>query len=122
MIMVEIHKNISGQIESLTAADHSGYAEDGNDVVCAGASTLMYTAIGALQDICGLEDFYRIVDASDKDSISFSEIKLSVSTLSEEQLRVSQIILRTVEIGFLQLEMSVKTDYGDQFIRVSEII
>jgi len=122
MIIVEIHKDISGQIESLTVSDHSGYAEADSDIICAGASTLVYTAIGAIQELCGLEDFYCIREGSDEDSIPFSEIAMPVSALSEEQLRISQIILRTVEIGFLQLEESVNTEYGNQFIRVTEII
>jgi len=121
MITVEIHKNISGRIESLTVADHSGYAQADSDIICAGASTLVYTAIGAIQDLCGLENFYRIIEADDEDSIPFSEIVLPDSALSEEQLRISQIILRTVEIGLKQLEESVNTEYGNQFIRVKEI-
>ena len=121
MITVEIHKNISGRIESLTVADHSGYAQADSDIICAGASTLVYTAIGAIQDLCGLENFYRIIEADDEDSIPFSEIVLPDSALSEEQLHDSQIILRTVEIGLKQLEESVNTEYGNQFIRVKEI-
>lgn len=121
MITVEIHKTISGQITAITASDHSGYAEEGSDIICAGASTLMYTAIGAIQELCGIEDFYRIVEASDEDSIPFSEIVLPVSALSKEQLRISRIILQTVEIGLKQLEESVNTEYGNQFIRVTEI-
>ena len=121
MITVEIHKTISGQITALIASDHSGYAEEGSDIICAGASTLMYTAIGAIQELCGIDDFYRIVEASDEDSIPFSEIVLPVSALTREQLRVSQIILQTVGIGLKQLEESVNTEYGNQFIRVTEI-
>jgi len=121
MIIVEIHKESSGQIKSLLVSDHSGYAEAGSDIICAGASTLVYTAIGALQDLCGLEDFYRIVEADDEDSIPFSEIVMPDSALSEEQLRVSRIILQTVVIGLKQLEASVNTQYGNQFIRVTEI-
>ena len=122
MIIVEIHKESSGQIKSLLVSDHSGYAEPGSDIICAGATTLVYTAIGALQDLCGLEDFYRIIEADDEDSIPFSEIVMPDSALSEEQLRVSRIILQTVEIGLKQLEASVNTQYGNQFIRVTEII
>ena len=121
MITVEIHKDLSGRIESLSVSDHSGYAEADSDIICAGASTLVYTAIGAIQVLCGLDDFYRIEEASEEDSIPFSEIILPVSALSEEQLRTSQIILQTVEIGFRQLEESVNTQYGNQFIQVTEI-
>jgi len=122
MIIVEVHKEISGQIRSLSVSDHSGYAEADSDIICAGASTLVYTAIGAIQDLCGQEDFYRIEEAADEDSIPFSEIVMSGLALSEEQFRTSQIILQTIVIGFMQLEESVNTQYGNQFIRVTEII
>jgi len=120
MIIADIHKNASGEITSLTVADHAGYAEEGKDIICAAASTLVYTAIGSLQRLCGLKDFYRIVEASDEDSIPFSEIVLTGAALSDEQRRISQVILQTVETGFLQLEESVGEDSGNQFIRVTE--
>jgi uncharacterized protein YsxB (DUF464 family) len=121
MITVEIHKELSGRIQSLIVSDHSGYAEADSDIICAGASTLVYTAIGAIQEMCGIDDFYRIEEASDEDSIPFSVITLPDSDLSDEQINISQIIMQTVVIGFMQLEESVNDQYGNQFIRVTEI-
>lgn len=121
MIIVDIHKDFSGRIRSISVSDHSGYADSGSDIICAGASVLMYTAIGAIQELCGIDDFYRIIEGSDEDSTPLSEIVLPVSALSGEQLHVSQIILHTVEIGYMQLEESVKADYGNQYIRVNQI-
>ncbi len=119
MITVEIHKNTSGQIASLSVSDHSGFAEEGRDIICAGVSTLVYTAIEALHQMCGLSDFYRIVEDSDGNSVPFSTITLPVSSLNNAQLHSSQIIMRTVEIGFLLLEESARADYGNQFIQVT---
>ncbi len=116
MITVEIRKDESGLIASIIVSGHSGYKEEGADIICSAASTLVYTAIGALDDLCGLSDFYRI-SADEK-----SEIFLSQEELAKGKESVSQIILQTTRIGFLQLEMSVFEDYGDQYVRVIEII
>ena len=121
MITVEIHKEQSGRIRSLFVSDHAGFEEEGYDIICAGASTLVYTAIGAIQEMCEIDDFYRIVETEDEDSIPFSEIMLPDSGLSEEQINNSQIIMKTIVVGFKQLEESVNDQYGNQFIRVTEI-
>lgn len=120
MIIVEIHKDASGNYRSISASDHSGYAEEGSDIICAGVSTLVYTAVGALQEMCGLDDFYRIVEGSDEDTIPFSEIMLP-GGLTPEQNRTAQTILKTIAIGLEQLADSVGQDYGNQFLRVTEI-
>ena len=122
MMIVEIHKNRSGEILSLMAADHAGFAEEGEDIVCAAASTLVYTAIASLERLCGLKDFYRIVEDHDVDTVPFSEIRLPDENLTEEQHSASQIIMKTIETGFMQLQESVDEDYDQSFIQVREII
>ena len=97
---------------------HAEFAEQGSDLICAAASTLVYTAIGALSDLCGLKDFYRIVDNGDPESVTFSEITVPADLSSEETICTAQIILQTVRIGFLQLEMSVQEQHGNQYIQV----
>ncbi len=122
MMIVEIHKNRSGEILSLMAADHAGFAEEGEDIVCAAASTLVYTAIASLERLCGLKDFYRIVEDHDGDTVPFSEICLPDENLTEEQHSTSQIIMKTIETGFIQLQESTDEDYDQSFIQLREII
>ncbi len=122
MMIVEIHKSLSGDIRSLAAADHTGYADEGEDIICAAASTLVYTAIASLERLCGLKDCYRIIEDNDGDTVPFSEIILPNENLTEEQHSTSQIIMKTVETGFIRLQESVDEDYDQSFIQVREII
>lgn len=121
-MIVEIHKKGSGDIRSLMAADHAGFGEEGEDIVCAAASTLVYTAIGSLERLCGFTGFYRIVEDHDGDSVPFSEIILPDENLTEEQHSTSQIIMKTIETGFIQLQESVDEDYDPSFIQLKVII
>jgi uncharacterized protein len=122
MMIVEIHKSRSGEIRSLMAADHAGFADEGEDIVCAAASTLVYTAIASLERLCGLTDCYRIVEDHDGDTVPFSEIILRDENLTEEQHSTSQIIMKTIETGFIQLQESIDEDYDQSFIQIREII
>ena len=41
MIMVDIHLRSAERITSVVVSDHAGFAEDGSDLICAAASTLV---------------------------------------------------------------------------------
>ena len=100
---------------AISVSGHSGYDEAGKDIVCAAASTLIYTAIGALEDICGFKDFYSITEDGDSNSVPLAEIEIPKA--DGEYDRIAQTIVKTVEIGFAQLEQSAK-----EFIRMDEIV
>ena len=52
MIDVKISRNSGGVIRSFTVSGHSGYAEEGSDIVCAAVSTAVQSvAIGASEVI-----------------------------------------------------------------------
>ena len=55
MITAAIERDQKGSIRSLRVSGHSGYAEAGSDIICAGVSSLCYAAANALEDICGYE-------------------------------------------------------------------
>ena len=43
-----------GRITALKAQGHAGKAADGENIVCAAVSSLMYTAINALESVAGI--------------------------------------------------------------------
>lgn len=51
MITVSFFRDGNGKVTRITASGHSGYAERGNDIVCAAVSTLVQTAYLAIADI-----------------------------------------------------------------------
>lgn len=120
MIVVTIHSNSADRITYLRVADHAGSTEETYDMICAAASTLIQTAIGALGDLCELQESCRIVSDDDGESVPFSEITIPAALANEENIRTAQVILQTVRIGFRQLEETDREEYGGQHIKIEE--
>lgn len=120
MIYVEIVRGSDQSILSISAKDHSGMAPEGSDIVCAGVSTLMYTAIGAIQTICGSEGFYTVREGSDRDTVPRMTVRLPKGLDPDQKARAGTI-LATIRVGLFQLEESVRSQYGDQFLTVHEV-
>lgn len=51
MTKVQIVKTRDGQVRSFHATGHTGYAEAGGDIVCAGVSAIVISTVNSLQDL-----------------------------------------------------------------------
>jgi len=71
MTTVEIWRK-NGRIVRYESYGHSGYAEAGSDIVCAGVSSLVYAPLGGLQDVLGLRPDY--VDRDDLLAVDLTTI------------------------------------------------
>jgi uncharacterized protein YsxB (DUF464 family) len=106
MIQVCIIRDSEGVIREFSVKGHAGYAESGRDIVCAAVSAVAYTAVGALEDLAGLNGY------EEKEGY----IKFSLPLhISREKTEKAGIILETAAIGFKQIEMQ----YGD-YVKVSD--
>lgn len=66
------------------------------DLVCAAISAICFTALGGLDELCGVHDF----DESDGD------LRFQLPTeLTPSVAETAQIILKTMEIGLKQVEV-----------------
>lgn len=63
MISALFAKDPRGFICSFEFSGHSGYAEAGQDIVCAGMSTLAQSIIGSLDELLGKAFFSYEIDA-----------------------------------------------------------
>ncbi len=117
MITISFRKNPQEEILSFKVEGHSYYDESGQDIICASASTLLYTAIGAIEEITGFDNFYQIYPDSEGD-MPEAEVSLP-DTTNHEQEAIIQIIFKTIWVGFKQLEEAAKA-YGDQYVRIVE--
>lgn len=63
MMQITVKRNDFG-IFSISAQGHTGYAEQGSDIVCAAVSTLMQALQVGLQDVLGMEDLEIEADSS----------------------------------------------------------
>ena len=59
MISAVLYRN-SGRYTGFRASGHSGYAEMGSDIVCAGVSVLGITCVNALESLLGVRADVRL--------------------------------------------------------------
>lgn len=100
MINVGIVRDDSGFIWQFTVEGHAGYADPGQDIICAAASVTAYTAVGALEDLAGIKGCYSVKDG-------FFSCKIP-KDITELQRQTVKIILQTTVIGFKQIELAHK--------------
>ncbi|MEE8815711.1 MAG: ribosomal-processing cysteine protease Prp [Lachnospiraceae bacterium] len=51
MTRVQIFRTKDGHFRSFTCQGHTGYAEEGEDIVCAGVSAIVINTVNCLQDL-----------------------------------------------------------------------
>ena len=120
MISVVFYKTDGGKIKKVEISGHSGAGDPGEDLICASASTILYTAVGSIEELCHLSGFYRIVEDSDGESMPFAEVWLPESSESS-QIDKAHIILQVMEVGYKQLEQTAVSESGEYFVQVREI-
>ncbi len=115
MITVIFDRDENTRIKALYMSGHSGYSEHGTDIVCAGASTLFYTAANALEVVCGFSDTATI---HENESTGDVNAGLSIpETNDKEAYDRAQIVMKTVETGFISLASSVNGN-GKKYIEI----
>lgn len=119
MITVIIDKDENRNIRAIYMDGHAGFSESGTDIVCAGASTLFYTAANSLADICGY-DVESIASVIEDDGQGSAKASLTLPTDKDaDNADRAQVIMRTVQIGFTSLALSANTD-GNKYIELIE--
>lgn len=89
MIKIELQRNSNGMISAIHVSGHSGTAEKGSDIVCAGISVLAQAAIVGIT-----EHLHREIDYSiDPSGDLWLQLKGSPDDLTEA-------VLETVRLGF----------------------
>ena len=105
MISVTVTRDSEKKIRRLTLSGHSGYADRGEDVVCAAVSAIAQTALMGLQSYCGRIEYER----DDKKGY----LTFVVPQGKEES--VAQGIVETAVIGL----KDIASGYGT-FVKVEE--
>ncbi|MDY3052000.1 MAG: ribosomal-processing cysteine protease Prp [Ndongobacter sp.] len=77
---------------------HADQGPNGQDIVCAGVSTLSIAALNTLTDVCRLSEFvhYEVRDG-------FLSVHLNSSKLSAQEMHDAQIALRGMELAMIDL-------------------
>ena len=94
-----------GRIRAFELSGHAGYADSGQDIVCAGVSALSIAAAN------GLEHFLPVAP---KVQEAEGHLTCELVGLSEQDLEKAQWILQTMMLGIEQIQ----TTYGQDYILI----
>ena len=96
------------RITGFSISGHSGYAEAGQDIVCAAISAIVSMAEATINDVCGAKAKVRVKDADNR-------ITLMLPTSCDEEESVQAVLA-----GMMVTLIALQEDYSD-FIEVLEV-
>lgn len=101
MITITIYKT-KEEISGFIVEGHSGYAEEGSDIVCASVSILSYTALNAMNLVAGLSP--EVINYEVDEETGF----MSMRTLENND--ETDVIYRSFMVG-IELLLEDYSDY-----------
>jgi len=101
MIKINILFDKQKFIKGIKVSGHAGYKKSGEDIVCAGISALTYTLLNSLETIIGVKPICEVAGG-------FASCILP-DNLVGEKFEQSQLILRTIILGYENIEESYKS-------------
>ena len=97
-----------GRILGFTVSGHSGYAEAGQDIVCAAISAIVTMAETTINDVCGAKAKVRVKEDD-------ARITLTLPASCDEEETVQAVLS-----GLMLTLISLREDYPD-YIEVLEV-
>ena len=108
MISVTLFQK-AGELIGCRIVGHSGYAESGKDIVCAGVSVLTSTCVNALESVCGV--VANVTDYDEKNGLVSFELP---EEMTEEQRNGSKVLMGALRQGLEDL-----TGEYSQYVKVT---
>ena len=96
------------RITGFSVSGHSGYAENGADIVCAAISAVVTMAEATINDVCGAKAKVRVKDEQ-------ARITLTLPVSCDEEETVQAVLA-----GMMVTLCSLRDDYPD-YIEVLEV-
>ena len=97
-----------GRITGFSVSGHSGYAEAGQDIVCAAISAVVTMAEATINDVCGAKAKVRVKEEQ-------ARITLTLPASCDEEESVQAVLS-----GMMLTLISMREDYPD-YIEVLEV-
>lgn len=114
MIKVKIFRDKNKNIVGYTVKGHAGYAEPGNDIVCAAISALTQTALISLNEVCGIDE--ESIEYTINDKKGYLSVKITQDIDNEKKYKAN-IVLETMYVGIKALELDyseyITLEYGE---------
>lgn len=114
MIQVAIEENSSGQVRSFEMKGHAEFAENGKDLVCAGASAVSFGAVNAIMVLTNITPDIQQGQDGGFLKVSFPQ-NLTSEKNEQVQLLVQAMIvsLQTIEQDYAQhIKITFKKSRG----------
>ena len=96
------------RITGFSVYGHSGYAEKGQDVICAAISAIVTMAEATINDVCGAKAKVRVKEEG-------ARVTLTLPVSCDEEESVQAVLA-----GMMLTLMSLRDDYPD-YIEVLEV-
>ena len=97
-----------GRITGFSVSGHSGYAESGQDIVCAAISAVVAMAEATINDVCGAKAKVRVKEED-------ARITLTLPAACDEEESVQAVLA-----GMLLYLCNLRDEYPD-YIEVLEV-
>ncbi len=104
MTKVQVTRTADGAVRSIRVAGHSGYAEEGEDIVCAAISALTMTTMNCLTDL--LKEPAEVTEDEEK-----AEIRCCFQQVPSEKAAF------LIECYLFGLER-IREDYGKKYLSI----
>lgn len=85
--------NVGGKFTAVECEGHTGYSEEGSDIVCAALSSIVQTAVLGLMQVAGVNVLYTVDEAR-----GYLKAVLPAD-MSEKQAHDCDVILKTAYLG-----------------------
>ena len=86
-------------IMSVECSDHTGFAESGKDIVCAGISCITQTAVLGIQNLSGVK--HKLMIDEKKGYLKLELLDID----NQSKFHDAQVILKTMELGLKDLKI-----------------
>ncbi len=96
MINITVVKN-KQNIVTIEATGHSGYAEEGKDIVCSAVSAITQSLILGLKQVLKL----NVVDIVDE---SIPHLSVTLKGLTENENKLAQILMQTAYLSLKEIQ------------------
>jgi len=97
VVRLKVRRNARGQIYRLSAKGHTRFAPEGRDIVCAGVSALVQTAVLGLENVIHAQPEVRL----EKGNVL---IALKPSRLDGEVMDKAGVLFESVVLGLKELD------------------
>ena len=110
MTRIDIFRDKSGNIAVIECSGHSGYAEEGSDIVCASVTSVIYSALNGIENILHIpfgyetgDGYLRAVMPDDLDDTQIKHISILLESMYQFLIQLSEQYPDNVSVSELEV-------------------